>query len=254
MSRSALIAITMARKPLAEGSVAENAIRYGTGAIHVEATRIPATDGYQKAWDKPVSTNIGTGTYIHGAVSVKDLSAYRPSGRWPANMVIQHTPSCLPDACDPSCAVADVDAQDPDNRPGSTFFLNLPSDDTSAMPVELIDYLRRMVTVDGGQCITVPDLDGVDLSGLPSDHHHAAIVRGEPTPAQAADLLRTLRPGGHLFAAAPERRPTGHVGACRIEDAGFEIRDCILWVRDAGHVHYVAKASTSEREVEALAT
>jgi len=248
MSRSALVAITMARKPIAGGSIAENALKYGTGPIHIEATRIAATDGYQKAWDKPVSTNITSGTYVHGTQVVTDLSAYRPSGRWPANLVVQHTPTCRPDACHPSCAVADIDGQDPDNRPGSQFFLNLVGDGSDALPDELVAYLRRMVTVDGGDCLTVPDLDGCDLSGLPSDHHHAAIVRGEPTPDQAKNLLRTLRPGGHLFVAAPEHRPTGHVGACRVEDAGFEVRDCILWVRDAGHVHYVPKASTAERE------
>jgi len=248
MPRSALIAITMARKPVAEGSIAENAVKHGTGPINIEATRIAASDGYQKAWDRPVSTNITGGTYVHGAQVTTDLSAYRPSGRWPANLVVQHTPSCKSDACDPSCAVADIDAQDPVNVPGSRFFLNLPGDGSNALPDELVAYLRRMVTVEGGSCVVLRDLEESDLSGFPSDHHHAVIVRGEPTPEQAADLLRTLRPGGHLFVAAPEHRPTGHVGACRVEDAGFEVRDCILWVRDAGHVHYVAKAPTAERE------
>lgn len=248
MPRSALVAITMARKPVTGGSIAENAVKYGTGPINIEATRIPATDGYQKMWDKPVSTNIGSGTYVMGTQARIDLSAYRPSGRWPANLVVQHTPRCTDVACDPTCSVTDVDAQDPVNRPGSQFFLNLPSDGTNALPNELVDYLRRMVTVEGGSCVVLRDLEESDLSGFPSDHHHAAIVRGEPTPEQAADLLRTLRPGGHLFVAAPEHRPTGHVGACRVEDAGFEVRDCILWVRDAGHVHYVPKAATAERE------
>lgn len=248
MSRSALIAITMARKPVSEGSIAENAVEHGTGPINIEATRIPATDGYQKAWDRPVSTNIGGGTYIHGTQVVTDLSSYRPSGRWPANLVVQHTPSCRDGVCDPSCAVADLDGQDIDNRPGSEFFLNLPSDGSNALPDALIAYLRCMVTIEGGSCLVIRDLEESDLSRFPPDHHHAAIVRGEPTPEQAVDLLRTLRPGGHLFVAAPEHRPTGHVGACRVEDAGFEVRDCILWVRDAGHVHYVAKASTAERE------
>lgn len=247
MSRPALVAITMARKPVAGGSIAENAVKYGTGPINVEAIRIAATDGYQKMCDRPVRTNITSGTYVMGTQVTTDPSAYRPSGRWPANLVAQHTPHCTEGVCDPSCAIADIDAQDPDNAPGSQFFLNLPSDGTDDVPFALVDYLRRMVTVEGGRCLIVLDLDGADLSTV-SDDQHSAIVRGEPTPGQAADLLRILRPGGHLFVVAPEHRPTGHVGACRIEDAGFEVRDCILWVRDAGHVHYVPKASTSERE------
>jgi len=55
-------------------------------------------------------------------------------------------------------------------------------------------------------------------------------------------------PGAHLLLIAPESEPTGHTGICRIEDAGFEIRDAILWVRETGHFHYVPKASRSERE------
>ncbi len=42
------------------------------------------------------------------------------------------------------------------------------------------------------------------------------------------ECLRVLKPGGHLLAFAGTR--TQHRMACRIEDAGFEIRDMIAWV------------------------
>jgi hypothetical protein len=41
-----------------------------------------------------------------------------------------------------------------------------------------------------------------------------------------------LKPGGHLLAFAGTR--TQHRMACRIEDAGFEIRDMIAWVYGSG--------------------
>lgn len=44
--------------------------------------------------------------------------------------------------------------------------------------------------------------------------------------------LRVLKPGGHLLAFAGTR--TQHRMACRIEDAGFEIRDMIAWVYAQG--------------------
>lgn len=47
-----------------------------------------------------------------------------------------------------------------------------------------------------------------------------------------AECLRVLRPGGHLLAFAGTR--TQHRMACRIEDAGFEIRDMIAWVYGSG--------------------
>mgnify|MGYP000390830774 FL=1 len=76
----------MARKPL-DGTVAENVQEWGTGAINVEGCRVPGND-HASAWDRPVSTNIGAGSYISdGTQHVIDISANKPSGRWPANLI-----------------------------------------------------------------------------------------------------------------------------------------------------------------------
>lgn len=45
-------------------------------------------------------------------------------------------------------------------------------------------------------------------------------------------MLRVLKPGGHLLAFGGSR--TYHRLACAIEDAGFEIRDQIMWVYGSG--------------------
>ena len=44
--------------------------------------------------------------------------------------------------------------------------------------------------------------------------------------------LRVLRPGGHLLAFSGSR--TYHRMVCAIEDAGFEIRDQIMWLYGSG--------------------
>jgi DNA modification methylase len=65
--------------------------------------------------------------------------------------------------------------------------------------------------------------------------------------------LRVLKPGGHLLAFAGTR--TQHRMACRIEDAGFEIRDMIAWVYGSGFPKSldvskaIDKAAGAEREV-----
>ena len=46
------------------------------------------------------------------------------------------------------------------------------------------------------------------------------------------EVLRVLKPGGHLLAFSGSR--TYHRMACAIEDAGFEIRDQIMWVYGSG--------------------
>ncbi len=53
-------------------------------------------------------------------------------------------------------------------------------------------------------------------------------------PATWRAVLRCLRPGAHLLAAGGTR--TYHRTTCAIEDAGFEIRDCIgyAWVYGSG--------------------
>lgn len=55
-------------------------------------------------------------------------------------------------------------------------------------------------------------------------------VAYQPRTWEAA--LRVLKPGGHLLAFGGTR--TYHRLACAVEDAGFEIRDCIAWLYGSG--------------------
>lgn len=57
-----------------------------------------------------------------------------------------------------------------------------------------------------------------------------------------AEALRVLKPGGHVVAFGGTR--TYHRLACAIEDGGFEIRDCLMWVYGSGFPksHNVSKA------------
>ena len=67
------------------------------------------------------------------------------------------------------------------------------------------------------------------------------------------EALRVLKPGGHLLAFSGSR--TYHRMAVAIEDAGFEIRDQIMWVYGSGFPksHNISKAidkaAGAEREV-----
>lgn len=51
-------------------------------------------------------------------------------------------------------------------------------------------------------------------------------------PETWAAVLRVLKPGAYLLAFGGSR--THHRMACAIEDAGFEIRDCLMWVYGSG--------------------
>jgi len=68
-----------------------------------------------------------------------------------------------------------------------------------------------------------------------------------------AEVLRVLKPGGHVLAFSGTR--TYHRLACAVEDAGFEIRDQIGWLYGSGFPksHDVSKgidkAAGAEREI-----
>ncbi len=55
---------------------------------------------------------------------------------------------------------------------------------------------------------------------------------GVPAVDVFEQCLRVLKPGGHLLAFGGSR--TYHRLACAVEDAGFEIRDQIMWVYGSG--------------------
>ena len=69
----------------------------------------------------------------------------------------------------------------------------------------------------------------------------------------AREALRVLKPGGHLLAFGGTR--TFHRMTIAIEDAGFEIRDCLMWLYGQGFPksldvsRAIDKAKGAEREV-----
>jgi len=76
---------------------------------------------------------------------------------------------------------------------------------------------------------------GLSFMGKGWDH-------GVPGQSFWAEALRVAKPGAHLLAFGGTR--TYHRLACAIEDAGWEIRDCVMWVYGSGFPksHDVSKA------------
>ena len=86
--------VTVARKPLSEGTVAANVIVHGCGAINIDGCRIKSLDQS----DAPLSHDHGRGMGYHGA---KDHGPCGRTplfaGRWPANLILVHKPGCRQD-------------------------------------------------------------------------------------------------------------------------------------------------------------
>lgn len=329
--------VTVSRKPL-EGTVSANALRWGTGSLNINGSRIGLMT---EAEVSRSGMSTGTPGYQGENKPLSWAETKSPSGRWPANLLLQHLPGCVqvgtkkvqgnsvdtkPEgdggrgdksqwrfhptehtqrgyssaggkedvvvwACASSCPVAGLDAQSGlsasargtmqykraettswkerggsftpgrewgsegygDKGGASRYFkqVTVVDEHMNAVPQDLIDYLVTMISPPDMQALFWGALEDKDLSSYQDKTIPGLILRGQPTEAQSSELLRILMPGAHLLLIAPDDEPTGHTGTCRIEDAGFEIRDSICWANEAGDdrkMHYVPKAARSERE------
>ena len=89
---------------------------------------------------------------------------------------------------------------------------------------DVLDALRAMPDNSFHGCLTDPPY-GLSFMGHQWDH-------GVPSAEVWREVLRVLRPGAHLLAFGGTR--TFHRLTCAIEDAGFEVRDCMMWLYGSG--------------------
>ena len=88
--KPALEPITMARKPISEGTVAANVLEHGTGALNVDGCRI-GTDpspSVERRKGRPLQREAGT--WANDRRSPETYATQRPGeqlGRWPANLI-----------------------------------------------------------------------------------------------------------------------------------------------------------------------
>ncbi len=101
--------IVVARKPLT-GTVAENVLEHGCGALNIDGCRIGGGEGRDRDGESSADRRyVGKGS--------TDF-AFRPGqrggnavGRWPNNVIFSHHEDCKPRNCVPGCPVAELDAQ-----------------------------------------------------------------------------------------------------------------------------------------------
>jgi DNA modification methylase len=104
-------------------------------------------------------------------------------------------------------------------------------------------------TIHHGDCREVmATLDAESVDAIVSDPPYGLSFMGNgwdhgvPGVEFWTEALRVAKPGAHLLAFGGTR--TYHRLACAIEDAGWEIRDCVMWVYGSGFPksHDVSKA------------
>jgi DNA modification methylase len=136
-----------------------------------------------------------------------------------------------------------------DTGTAARYFKQVQEQTMNELPQELWDYLTTMIAPPP-ECepvlIIEADLGSVDFSTYADASVHGLITMGNPEK-HLKEIDRVLRPGAHLLVIGDDEEPTGHTGACAVEDFGYEIRDAIAILDTPGEFHYVAKASSKER-------
>ncbi len=85
--KPALEPITMARKPLSEGTVAANVLAHGTGGINVDGCRVEGSWSTWRKADGTVSEQNQDSHSVYGQGMGDVRNPEHPSGRWPANLI-----------------------------------------------------------------------------------------------------------------------------------------------------------------------
>lgn len=190
--------ICLARKPLSEKSVAANVLRWGTGALNIDATRVETGDSLNGvAYSDGNKDASKASSYATG---VKAGKFEQPIGRWPANICHDGSDEVVRMFPDTSSGLLQTHhklnesenrsmsgknyARSPkqdsfgDSGSAARFFYSAKADATdrafsrhpTVKPVSLMRWLVRMVTPPGG---TVLDpFAGTGTTG------HAALLEG----------------------------------------------------------------------------
>lgn len=118
---------------------------------------------------------------------------------------------------------------------------------------DCLEYLKSLPDASVDAVVTDPPYGlalmgaGWDSFGKGPDAYQLAML------PVFVELLRVCKPGAHLLCFGGTR--TYHRLACAVEDAGWEVRDCLMWVYGSGMPHSldvskaIDKAAGAERRV-----
>jgi DNA modification methylase len=175
--------IVLARKPLI-GTVAANVLEHGTGALNIGGCRIETADdlnggAYAEVGGRNVSGSLRQGSGMNVAGKTAGREFQQPAGRWPANLIHDGSEEVV--SLFPETTSGNGDRRSPkeagtfgafagteaarefmgDSGSAARFFYTskadaddrLGSKHPTVKPVDLMQWLVRLVTPRGGTCL-----------------------------------------------------------------------------------------------------
>ena len=142
--KPALEPITVARKPF-KGTVANNVLEHGTGAINIDGCRVATDENPSAARRKSAPPIREAGSWANDRRSAETFCAERPGealGRWPANLIHDGSEEVTELTGDAARFFYCPKANKKDREDGNTH--------PTVKPTDLMAYLCRLVTPPSG--------------------------------------------------------------------------------------------------------
>lgn len=218
--------IVLARKPLSESSIAANVLKHGTGGINVDGCRTQASDAIGRT--RHGGGIVGNGT----SYELPDSKHPLTDGRWPANLIHDGSEEVLAGFPETASSKAgwrnNSDKGDScyhgtfrqgplysgheDSGSAARFFYTAKADADDRLgskhptvkPIDLIQYLVRLVTPRGG--VVLDPFAGTGTCGEAAFREGMAAILIEREPEYQADIVKRM---GLCLAGQDTRRMVG---------------------------------------------
>ena len=209
--------ICLARKPLI-GTVAANVLEHGTGALNIDASRIPSGADHAEKCASVVGLKSNRTGVVYGEWAGERTDSHSDKGRWPANVIHDGSPEVLagfPDTGNSppvgsmgggssKHAIFGAYAGKPhengfgDSGSAARFFYTAKADKQDRLqskhptvkPVDLMAYLIKLVTPPGG--LVLDPFAGSGTTGMAAMREGFDCVLIEREAEYVADIKRRL--------------------------------------------------------------
>jgi DNA modification methylase len=228
--------IVLARKPLSEGTVAANVLRWGAGAINVDGCRV-GTGENEPQFRSASPSGVGHGKNCYGTRDGQE--ANYTEGRWPANLChdgSDEVVGAFPESGGQGGCINGTEPSDPDgdgawgfkrvafdarrdSGSAARFFYTAKADADDRLgskhptvkPLDLMQYLVRLVTPPKGTCID--PFSGTGTTGEAAFREGMSAVLIEREAEYQEDIRRRMK----LCLAGPDERARESIKA-RMKD------------------------------------
>ncbi len=221
--KPAIEPIVVARKPL-QGTVAQNLLRHGVGALAIDACRVAFAGAGDEAETKTKNRHGDFGSeqanVVYGDYSMVPPRNYEAAGRWPPNVLLSHAPGCER----VGERAVQSNGHHPASRPASTTLAGSVSATATSITIlsgdlPMPDYPHFLIQVEdekmlvtAGQKTNVYTVTRAQGGTDAVAHGGAAKVETVSTPAEVAPPGTRPQPGWTARPAPRTPRPPMRVG------------------------------------------